>query len=57
MTHSARCTGDVYPLFNPRLLSNPRQLCHLAYTTTAGGVAVEREAGVVWFEITGAGRS
>ena len=52
LTRSARCSGEVYPILNPALLSNPRQHCHLSYTTTAsGGVAVEREPGVIWFEI------
>ena len=51
VTRSARCRGDVYPVLNPGLLSNPRQLCHLTYTTTAAGVTVEREPGVVWFTI------
>lgn len=52
VTRSARCAGDIYPILNSSLLSSPRQLCHLRYTTTArGSVAVEREPGVLWFEI------
>ncbi|MEO8409556.1 MAG: RES family NAD+ phosphorylase [Propionivibrio sp.] len=51
VTRSARCSGDVYPVLNPVLLSLPRQLCHLTYATTASGVTVEREPGVVWFAI------
>lgn len=52
LTRSARCDGDVYPVFNRMLLSSPRQLCHLSYVTTAGGISVERDPGRCWFEIT-----
>ena len=48
---SARFDGDSYALLNPRLLSNPRQNCILTYVTTDTGIAVERQPGVVWFEI------
>lgn len=51
VTKSARCDGDVYAVLNPVLLSNPRQYCHLTYTTTASGVNVERAQGEPWLEI------
>jgi len=52
VSRSARCSGDIFPILNPALLTNPRQLCHLTYTTTAGGaIAVQRDPGVVWFAI------
>ncbi len=47
VTQSARCSGDVYAVLNPRVLSQPRQTCHLSYTTTPQGVEVERSPGVV----------
>lgn len=51
VSKSARCDGDVYALLNPRMLSAPRQLCYLTYTTTAGGVTVERTPGSVWLTV------
>ena len=51
LTRSARCNGDIYPVFNRRVLSTPRQLCHLSYVTMADGVAVERDPGPYWFVI------
>ena len=48
---SARTRGDVFSVFNPRVLSDPRQSCLLTYSTTRKGIAVEREPGVVWFEV------
>ncbi|MDE2259393.1 MAG: RES family NAD+ phosphorylase [Betaproteobacteria bacterium] len=47
ITKSARCSGDVYAILNPRVLSNPRQICYLTYTTTGRGVEVERDPGSV----------
>lgn len=43
---SARCDGDVYALLNPAVLTDPRQICFLTYTTTTQGVSIEREPGV-----------
>ena len=51
LTRSARSDGEVYPIFNRNVLSKPRQFCHLSYATTVGGVAIEREPGLCWFEI------
>ena len=51
VTKSARCLGTVYAVFNAKVLSQPRQSCFLTYTTTAGGVAIERESGNVWMNI------
>lgn len=51
VSKSARCDGSVYTVLNARVLSTPSQLCFLTYVTTASGVAVEREQGVVWMEI------
>ena len=51
VSKSARGVGEVYAIFNRQVLSGPRQLCFLTYTTTETGVAVEREPGVVCLEI------
>jgi len=51
VSKSARCGGDVYSVLNPKVLSNPRQVMFLTYTTTMTGIAVERELGVVWLEV------
>jgi hypothetical protein len=48
---SARSDGSIYAVFNPRVLSDPRQFCFLTYTTTAKGVRVEREPGVAWLSL------
>jgi len=45
VTASARYAGDVYAVFNPDVLSNPRSNCYLTYTTTNEGVDVERTPG------------
>jgi hypothetical protein len=47
VTNSARCAGEVYAILNPAILSNPRPYCYLTYITTANGVAVERNPGVL----------
>ncbi|MFZ2855344.1 MAG: RES family NAD+ phosphorylase [Rhodocyclaceae bacterium] len=51
VSQSARCDGSVYTVLNSKVLSNPSQLGLLTYVTTASGVAVEREQGIVWMEI------
>ena len=48
VSRSARGSGDVYALLNPRVLSDPRPIGCLTYRTTVSGVAVEREPGTVW---------
>jgi len=50
VTKSARCSGDTYAILNPQVLSSPRQVTFLTYTTTERGVTVEREPGVIWLE-------
>lgn len=45
LTKSARCSGNVYAILNPAILSNPRPNCYLTYTTTEKGVEVERAPG------------
>jgi len=51
VSRSARCDGDNFVIFNPGVLSNPRQNCFLTYTTTRKGVIVERSPGRRWLEI------
>ncbi|MDP1634720.1 MAG: RES family NAD+ phosphorylase [Gallionellaceae bacterium] len=53
VTASARCVGDVYAVFNPAVLSNPRPNCYLTYTTTDDGVDVERTPGESLLSIPG----
>lgn len=43
ISRSARSTGDVYAIFNSKVLSNPRQICFLTYRTEDGSVFVERQ--------------
>lgn len=45
ISRSARCGGDIYAIFNPRVLSNPRQVCFLTYRIESGAVVVERQPG------------
>jgi RES domain len=51
VSNSARCDGDMYAVFNARVLSRPRQTCSLTYTTTGTGIVIERAPGQPWFEI------
>lgn len=51
VTKSARCTGEVYAIFNPAVLSNPRPSCYLTYITTKQGVKVERTPGKLLLSI------
>ena len=51
VSRSARCEGDVYAIFNQRVLSNPRQLCYLNYRIENDAVTVERTSGVVLLRI------
>ena len=51
VSRSARCDGDVFAVFNARVLSDPRQVCFLSYVTTAAGVSVEREPGSAWMTL------
>lgn len=45
VTISARCSGVVYAILNPAVLTNPRPHCYLGYITTENGVDVERTPG------------
>lgn len=51
ISHSARCEGDIYAIFNPQILSNPRQRCFLTYRIESGSVIVERQLGKILFQI------
>lgn len=51
VTISARCTGNVYAILNPAVLSNPRPNCYLTYITTESGVEVERAPGELLLSI------
>lgn len=51
VTVSARCSGDVYAVLNPTVLSNPRLNCYLTYITTKNGVDVERTPGKLFFTV------
>jgi hypothetical protein len=50
-TRSARCEGNVNAIFNPRVLTNPRDLCYLTYEILAGVVNVVRQSGEVMLRI------
>lgn len=52
ITQSARCSGDVFAVFNRDVLSNPRQSCYLTYTTTENGINIERRPGEILLSIT-----
>lgn len=52
VSKSARCSGSVYAVFNPAVLSNPRMCCYLTFTTTADGVSVEKKPGETWLEFS-----
>lgn len=45
ISRSARTVGDIFTIFSPQVLSNPRNHCFLSYTIENGHVVVEREAG------------
>jgi hypothetical protein len=46
-----RPAGENFVIFNPRVLSNPRENCLLSYRLEGEEIAVEREPGVTWFRI------
>jgi len=46
LTGSARdANGEVYAIFNAKVLSQPMMVCNLTYATSEEGVEVEREVG------------
>lgn len=51
ISHSARCEGETQAIFNPGVLSNPRQNCFLTYITTEKGIVVEKNPGKPWMKI------
>lgn len=52
VSRSARCEGDIYAIFNAKVLSNPRNICYLSYHLREGGrVTVERQPGEVLLTI------
>ncbi len=50
-TRSARCKGNVYAIFNPRVLTSPRDMCYLTYEIQAGVVSIVRQSGEVMSRI------
>ena len=51
VSKSARCEGEVCAVFNAQVLSNPRAVGYLSYTTTQDGVRVERQPGRTWLRL------
>lgn len=51
ISSSARCEGDVYAIFNPQVLSNPRQVCYLTYRTEGDSVSIGRQPGELLLKI------
>lgn len=53
VTKSVRCAGgDNFVVFNPAVLSNPRQCCQLNYRLDGPRVVVEKQVGISWFEVS-----
>jgi len=53
-SRSARCAGDIYAIFNQRVLSTPRQLCYLTYRSEQKHVVIERKPGKEMLRIASA---
>ncbi len=51
VSRSARCAGEIFDVFNPNVLSDPRTACFLTYQLRGGTVTVERDPGVTWLEV------
>ena len=51
LSRSARCDGNIFAVFKPQVLSNPRSLCYLTYRVETGSVVVERQPGDVLLRI------
>ncbi len=45
VTRSARCSGDIYAVFSPGVLANPRNHCYLTYSLQQQRIVVERTPG------------
>src|SRR5690606_16739276 len=43
--------GTNFVIMNPKVLSNPRLSCQLAYNVTGGRIVIEKQPGLTWFEI------
>ena len=52
-----RPSGENVAIFNPDVLSNPRQNCQLTYWLVADQIMVEQQPGVGWFKLDVAGFS
>jgi hypothetical protein len=51
VTQSARTKGEVYAIFTPKVLLNPRHSCYLTYVTTDDGVEIQRTPGTTWLKL------
>ncbi|NOZ54899.1 MAG: RES family NAD+ phosphorylase [Gammaproteobacteria bacterium] len=51
ISRSARCEGNIYAIFKPQVLSNPRHCCYLTYRIEGNSVAVERQPGKLFLKI------
>ena len=53
VTASVRhAAGQNYVVLNPKVLSNPRHLCHLTYRLDGQRIVIEKQPGLAWMEIT-----
>lgn len=50
-----RSAGQNLAIFNPAVLSNPRQNCQLTYKLQGGQIVVEKQPGAVWMRLSAAG--
>lgn len=44
--------GEIYAVFNPGVLSNPRPQCYLTYRVENHQILVEKTPGVVWLNVS-----
>jgi hypothetical protein len=53
VTQSVRhATGQNFVVLNPAVLSNPRYQCQLTYRLEGGRLAIEKQPGTAWMEIS-----
>lgn len=50
-----RSAGENLAIFNPTVLSNPRQNCQLTYRLLGGQIVVEKQPGATWITLSAAG--
>lgn len=50
-----RPAGENLAIFNPAVLSNPRQNCQLTYRLQGGQIVVEKQPGATWITLSAAG--